>query len=249
MLRQIRALLESRIEPQVETRAVEHAGQRIVQRRMLQRLARSDLVVDIVQAPDGRVRSRFVIGHGPRADACPELGFTGPAQLPVALVGMAGIEGRLRLLAKLGVVGFDGKDQGHRMAEQVLLAAGEQAATFGADEVEAVVAREGQADRRRGHHRRQLVQHLRVDALGARALGPDALQGVRQRADLAARERPIARIVGAAGERGGTRLQPGQRPQLHDEIQQQGRHREREPHRGAGGVGARAAQRRQQPLA
>ncbi len=239
-----------------ETLAVRDPGERVVGGGVFELPPVADLVGDVVQAPDRAVR-RIAGRYRPALQAGPEHAAIGAARRPFTGVVPARREGGGDLRAERGIVFHRREHRLRRLPEQVGLAAADQAAPFGADPLEALVAREGQAHRRRRHHRAELFKHLRAETVDLRALGPHMLQRARQPADLAAGPGPSRGAVAARATPVPARQQPagaafelGQRPELPGQVgdQQRGQH-QRTDHGALQRQAACLGQRRQQRLA
>ena len=107
-----------------------------------------------------------------------------------------GADARAELLVEL----VRGIDHAPRLPLEARALVAEQAVELVADELEATIARERDADRRLRHHRAHLDEQLLPRRLARLALAHDVLQHPRELAELAAEVRPAGLDVGILGD-------------------------------------------------
>jgi hypothetical protein len=161
------------------------------------RLRRSSLMsprVQIVPAPG------VVAAHRRAEQLAPEAAAVAAHELDLLGEDAADAERRRDARAEALIELVGGVDHARRLAVEARALVAEQAVELVADELEAAIAREGDADRRLGHHRAHLGEQQLAGRLARLALAHHVLEHLRELAELAAEIGPAGLDVGVFGD-------------------------------------------------
>ena len=157
------------------------------------------LLADVAERPD-RSHAGVVRAHRRAEQLAPEAAAVAAHELDLLREDAAHAERRADARAELLVELVGGIDHAPRLALEARAFVAEQAVELVADELEAAIAREGDADRRLRHHRAHLDEQLLARRLARLALAHDVLQHPRELAELAAEVGPAGLDVGVLGD-------------------------------------------------